>query len=296
MRYGEGFAAADCVSCVRPLAVTFNIAFECHPAIHSEPSTASRILIVCRFASRASRRRTTSTFRQFVVGPSFKQTPRRFFIYSPPLLKKERHTSGATLTTNLQHPCSIHVTRMRPRFTANNYPLNILQRQIRQRAKQWFKRQEMHYRRDDGQVGDAFQHVLILNAGSQPYVWVTITPVILPEGFDERATFEISLKGWLSAQVELEDGDRYAVYFSDPIRLQQDLDENVKLGKPCVAEPGLIILPEVTVEAIQDAVQFLWEQGFFTNLKANSGNESEVTTTAPDSRLQPRQSDGSLVH
>ena len=48
--------------------------------------------------------------------------------------------------------------------------------------------------------------------------------VIFPEGFDERAAFETPLKGWLKAQVELQDGCRYAVYFSDSIRLQQDLD------------------------------------------------------------------------
>ncbi len=76
------------------------------------------------------------------------------------------------------------------------------------------------------------------------------------------------LKGWLNAQIELEDGCRYTVYFSDPIRLQHDVDEAVKSAKPCFAEPGLIILPEVTVKAIQDAVQFLWKQGFFAYLKA----------------------------
>jgi hypothetical protein len=81
--------------------------------------------------------------------------------------------------------------------------------------------------------------------------------VIFSEGFDEGAAFEAPLKGWLRAQVESEDGCRYAVYFSDPMRLQQDLAEEVELGRPCFAEPGLIILPEVTVEAIQDAVEFL---------------------------------------
>jgi hypothetical protein len=91
--------------------------------------------------------------------------------------------------------------------------------------------------------------------------------VILPTGFDEQAAAEIPLKGWLSAQVELDDGHRYAVYFSDPIRLQQDVDEAVHEGKPCFAEPGLIIVPEVTMQAIEDAVQFLWKQGFFTHMK-----------------------------
>ncbi|SRR6266511_5708619 len=111
--------------------------------------------------------------------------------------------------------------------------------------------------------------------------------VIFPEGFDERAAVETPLKGWLSAQVELEDGCRYVVYFSDPFRLQQDLDEAVNSGRPCFAEPGLIIVPEVTVKTIQNAVQFLWKQGFFTYLKADQGKGLDSTTTAPNTGMKP---------
>jgi hypothetical protein len=111
--------------------------------------------------------------------------------------------------------------------------------------------------------------------------------VLFPEGFDERAALETPRKGWLKAQVEWEDGCRYAVYFSDPIRLQQDVDEAVKQERPCVAEPGLIILPEVTVQAILDAVEFLWKQGFFASLKAEQGKGMESTTTAPNQGMEP---------
>jgi hypothetical protein len=111
--------------------------------------------------------------------------------------------------------------------------------------------------------------------------------VILPTGFDEQAAAETPLKGWLSAQVELDDGCRYAVYFSDPIRLQQDMDDAVHNGKPCFAEPGLIIVPEVTVQTIQDAVQFLWKQGFFASLKTEQGEQLDATTTAPNKGIEP---------
>jgi hypothetical protein len=111
--------------------------------------------------------------------------------------------------------------------------------------------------------------------------------VIFPEGFDERSAFETPLKGWLKAQVELENGRRYAVYFSDPIRLQHDVDEAVKSERPCFAEPGLIILPEVTVQAIQDAVQFLWTQGFFASLKAEQGEGVKSTTAASNQGMEP---------
>ena len=114
--------------------------------------------------------------------------------------------------------------------------------------------------------------------------------VILPPGFDEQAVAETPLKGWLSAQVELDDGGRYAVYFSDPIRLQQDVDEAVHNGKPCFAEPGVIIVPEVTVQAMQDAVQFLWKQGFFASLKTEQGEELDATTTAPNTGMEPTAS------
>ena len=111
--------------------------------------------------------------------------------------------------------------------------------------------------------------------------------VIFPAGFDERAAVETPLKGWLSAQVELDNGCRYAVYFSDPVRLQQDMDEAVHNGRPCFAEPGLIIVPEVTVQTIQAAVQFLWQQGFFASLKTDQSEDLSATTTAPNKGLQP---------
>jgi hypothetical protein len=91
---------------------------------------------------------------------------------------------------------------------------------------------------------------------------------------------ETLLKGWLSVQVELDGGGRYAVYFSAPMRLQQDVDDAVHNGKPCFAEPGLIMVSEVTVQAIQNAVQFLWEQGFFAALKPGHSAELDATTTA----------------
>jgi hypothetical protein len=111
--------------------------------------------------------------------------------------------------------------------------------------------------------------------------------VIFPAGFDERAAVEAPFKGWLSAQVALDDGCRYAVYFSDPMRLQQDVDDAVQNGRPCFAEPGLIIVPEVTVQTIQDAVQFLWKQGFFASLKADQGEGLGATTTAPNIGAYP---------
>jgi len=92
--------------------------------------------------------------------------------------------------------------------------------------------------------------------------------IIFPKDFDERDAFEMPLRGCLSnALVELENGEQYAVDFIEPVRLAQDLAEYVKSGVPCYAEPGLIVIPEVTVARIQEAVDYLYHQGFFKQLK-----------------------------
>ena len=98
--------------------------------------------------------------------------------------------------------------------------------------------------------------------------------IVFPDGFDERAEYEMPLRGCLiNAFVELEDGTRYAVELVDPVRLAQDLEENLKHDIPCYAEPGLIVLPTVTVAAIDNAVRFLHRQGFFKQLKPANKKE-----------------------
>ena len=94
----------------------------------------------------------------------------------------------------------------------------------------------------------------------------TEAQVVFPGSGDERMYIEMSSKGWISATVHLSNGVKYEVYFSDPIRLKQDLEANIQYGKPYFAEPGLIVLPEVTIEAIHAAVNSLVVEGFFTSL------------------------------
>ena len=55
----------------------------------------------------------------------------------------------------------------------------------------------------------------------------------------------------------------YPAYFIDTIRLQQDLEAEQEVGSAFLAEPGLIILAEVTREAMENVVRQLWEQGYF---------------------------------
>ena len=87
-------------------------------------------------------------------------------------------------------------------------------------------------------------------------------------GWGEKDDQETSMKGYRSDGIVETPKGRYPVYFIDPIRLQQDLEAEAELGTPFFAEPGLIILPEITRESMEKAVIELWEQGYFQSFKS----------------------------
>lgn len=103
----------------------------------------------------------------------------------------------------------------------------------------------------------------------------TFPTIHWPEGFDARSEFETPMRGYLSdVTVQAEDGTSYSLFFIDPSRLRQELEYEVKSGSPFFAEPGMIVLPQVTTDAICAAVAKLWQQGYFGNLKpVVAGNE-----------------------
>ncbi len=88
--------------------------------------------------------------------------------------------------------------------------------------------------------------------------------VIFYEGFDERYW---EPKGYFEAHVELGNGNHYELNFIVPWRLEEELKDEIQMGQPCHAELNLIVVPTVTVEAIQQSVQYLWRIGFFNDLK-----------------------------
>jgi hypothetical protein len=67
--------------------------------------------------------------------------------------------------------------------------------------------------------------------------------------------------------VELEDGSRYSVFFYDPVRLAQELNDEVELGRSCIAEPGMIVISEVTEVNVRAAVAQLHREGWFAHLQ-----------------------------
>ena len=92
--------------------------------------------------------------------------------------------------------------------------------------------------------------------------------LVFLHAFDERAAMEARDRGYLSyVAAELENGSQHALVFYDPVRLNQDLEEESKLRHPCVANPGMVVIPEVTIEYMNKAVAILAEEGFFNYLQ-----------------------------
>ena len=94
--------------------------------------------------------------------------------------------------------------------------------------------------------------------------------VQFPADYDAQSEFETPLRGYLS-EVEVElDGLRYRLFFIDPVRLEQELQSNVESGRAYFAEPNLVVLPEITTEAIKKAVEGLARDGYFEHLKTSA--------------------------
>ena len=89
-----------------------------------------------------------------------------------------------------------------------------------------------------------------------------------PDWWDDRAEYEMTQKGHLSGLiVRLDDGSRYEVNFIDPVRLGQDLAREARGGTPYFAEPGLVVIPDVTLPAVCAVVERLAADGFFRHLQ-----------------------------
>lgn len=105
---------------------------------------------------------------------------------------------------------------------------------------------------------------------------VTQPAVSFPDGYDERGELEAAARGYLShVIVRLEDGTRYQLAFWDPARLGQDVETEADAGRPYVAEPNMVVVPEVTRAGVLHAVHGLWRERYFEQLRPLNGEPAD---------------------
>lgn len=86
-------------------------------------------------------------------------------------------------------------------------------------------------------------------------------------GFDSAQQADAEARGWLGDVIaESHDGRRYPVVFWDAVRLAQDLEAEQQFDRPFIADPGMIVLPLVTMANMQAAVDRLELEHFFDRL------------------------------
>lgn len=91
--------------------------------------------------------------------------------------------------------------------------------------------------------------------------------LLFAHGDSERLVQEALDRGYLShVLVEIDAERLYPVFFYDPVRLSQELAISTEHGQRFVAETGMIVLPEVTIENMRDAVNALYKEGYFDRL------------------------------
>ena len=82
----------------------------------------------------------------------------------------------------------------------------------------------------------------------------------LPEDFAEYE-YEYEAKGYLAGARILRGGEHAQVVFYDPVRLAQDIEDELAAGN-CPAYPNLVVVPEITKQSITRAVESLAESDF----------------------------------
>jgi hypothetical protein len=68
--------------------------------------------------------------------------------------------------------------------------------------------------------------------------------------------------------VEFADGEAFPIYFYEPDAIREELDARIRSGfGQFVAEPGLVVVPEITIAGVKSSVPELIEVGYFAHLK-----------------------------
>jgi hypothetical protein len=88
--------------------------------------------------------------------------------------------------------------------------------------------------------------------------------LVFPEGFDDYA-WEVESKGWFGDARLAFMGRSYRMNFYEPVRLAQEIEDELKRGRPFF-EPNLVVVPSVTRQHMEAAVEFLVEYGQLRSL------------------------------
>jgi hypothetical protein len=95
---------------------------------------------------------------------------------------------------------------------------------------------------------------------------VTDYSLVFPEWFDDHA-WEVESKGWFGEAKLTFTGKSYRINFYDPVRLAQEIADELERGSPFF-EPNLVVVPSVTRQDMETAVQFLMQSGQLSSLVA----------------------------
>ena len=91
--------------------------------------------------------------------------------------------------------------------------------------------------------------------------------VMFDNEFGEREEFEAKSRGYLSGvQAVFVDGRTYDLTFWSCTRLQQDLEDLIPQGIFHIADPGMIVVSEITLPIIQSVVLRLNQEQYFESL------------------------------
>jgi hypothetical protein len=82
-----------------------------------------------------------------------------------------------------------------------------------------------------------------------------------PPDFDGIA-WEVEAKGWYGGLVLWLAGHPHSVTFYDPVRLLQNCQLELQLGRACFCEPGIVVVSSVTRERMDAALAELARGGF----------------------------------
>jgi hypothetical protein len=100
---------------------------------------------------------------------------------------------------------------------------------------------------------------------------MTIYEVVFPAELDARAEYEAEQRGLLDyVRVRFWEGFTYSVCFFTPARIDVELRLIREAGEVCVAEPGMIVVPAVTRNDVEEAVKYLVSTGYFDRLRPDA--------------------------